>query len=430
MSVTVVFIVCLLIAIFGGWYFKINAGLLATIFAFFIGINFIDLSASQVIALWPTKLFMTILFITFFFGFSMSNGTLDGIAKRTIWVARNIPPLFPIFLYLLTVLLASLGMSPYSIFTFMAPLIMAIAKKSNMHNMVAAMVIISGTMVGAYSTHSGQFGITMVNTLTTHGYSPTEVIEIANHMWLNMAISHGTVFLLIYFIFKGYKIKFPEMEKPEPFNKKQRITVSIIGFIFAWMLVPAVLNTFFPNVPLLISLIKSNDILVVAPVGIVLCVLFKVADEKQAMTKIPMSALLLVCGVSTLISIGMKAGVVEQLSAWAAANISGKIAPYFFAISAGTMSYFASTVNVVVPSLGMLVAGVSSSTGIPATLLYSYLNTASSFSGFSPFSSGGAISLSGVSDEEDRNTLYKTLLIFPTVAIAIFLIMIVLGLVF
>jgi hypothetical protein len=134
---------------------------------------------------------------------------------------------------------------------------------------------------------------------------------------------------------------------------------------------------------------------------------------------IPMSALLLICGFSLLISVGMKAGIVEALSVWAKNNIRGTLAPYFLAVSGGLMSYFASTVSVVIPSLGTICGGVSAGTGIPVALCYSFLNNGSGWSAFSPFSSGGALTLAGVTNEEHRNQLYKTALIFPFAAMAL-----------
>ena len=428
MSNTLLFLIFLMTAIFGGWALKINGGIFAIVFSFLFGMYAVNLSATGIVALWPTRLFMTILLITYYFGFAIQNGTMEGIVKRTMWVSRRIPPLLPVALYLLTFALAAIGVGAYSIFTFMAPLVMAIAAASGMHTLIALLVIVSGTCVGSYS-FIGQFGITMLNTMATHGWDTATSYEIVGAMWANMALSQVLVFIIVYVLFKGYKIKFPEMKKYESFNQQQKTTLVIMCISFAMMMVPPVLANFLPDNSFSVELNKISDILVVSIIGVLLCLLFKVGDDKDALKMVPLSALLLICGISLLISVGMKAGIVDNLSTWAKNNISGEIAPYFLATTAGLMSYFASTVNVVVPSLGAICGGVSAGSGIPLALCYAYLNTGSAWSAFSPFSSGGAITLAAISNEEHRSKLYKTALIFPFCALFFFLLQILVGLI-
>lgn len=428
MSNTPIFLVLLLVAIFGGWALKINSGIFAVVFSFLFGVYAVGLSASEIIALWPTRLFITIILVTYYFGFAIQNGTMEGIIKRTMWVSRKVPPLLPIMLYILTFTLGAVGVGAYSIFTFVAPLVMAIAVASGMHTLIALLIIVGGTGTGSYA-FTGQFGVTLLNTMATHGWDTATSYEIVGKMWANIALSQVLVFVIVYFLFKGYKIKFPKMDKCEAFNKQQQTTLIIMIISFIMMVVPPVLKNFLPGNAFAIGLNKISDIMVISIVSILLCLIFRVGNDKSALSMIPMSALLLICGISLLISVGMRDGIVEALSVWAENNISGSIAPYFLAIAGGVMSYFASTVGVVIPSLGTICGGVSAGTGIPVALCYSYLNNGAGWSAYSPFSSGGALALAGISNEEHRNQLYKTALIFPFCALIFNLLQIFLGIV-
>lgn len=415
MSTTAIFIILLLIAVFGGWALKLNGGILAIIFSFLFGYLALGLSITQTIALWPINLFITIILITYYFGFAINNGTMEGIVRRTMWITRRYPPLMPIALYLLTFALGSIGVGAYSIFTFAAPLVCSIGAAAGMHPLISLMIIVGGTCVGSYGPF-GQFGVTMSNTMITHGWDEAMSAEITMAMWANIAVSWVIGFIVIYLVFQGYRIRFPEMEKPEPFTKKQKITLGIILAAFIFMFVPALLHTLFPGETLFEKLADICQIQFITIVAILLCILFQVGDNKAALRMVPMDALILICGVSLLVAVGMKAGVVEVMSAWVAENVSSALAPHLLALIAGFYSYFASTVNVVVPSLGTLCAGVSAATGISVPMCYSYLNTGSSWSAISPFSSGGAITLAAVHDENQYRILYKQALLLPFIA--------------
>ena len=415
MSNTVIFLILLLVAVFGGWALKINGGILAIIFSFLFGYFALGLGVTKTIALWPINLFITIILITYYFGFAINNGTMEGIVERTMWVTRRVPALMPIALYLLTFLLGAIGVGAYSIFTFAAPLVCSIGTAAGMHPLISLMIIVGGTCVGSYGP-IGQFGVTMSNTRATHGWDAAMSSQICTAMWVNIAISWVVGFVIVYIVCKGYKIKFPQMEKPVPFTKQQKITLGIIIGAFLFMFVPAFMHAILPENVFFKKMSDICQIQVITTIAILLCVLFKVGDNKQALKMVPIDALLLICGVSLLVSVGMKAGAVDAMSEWVAENVSSKAAPYLLALVAGFYSYFASTVNVVVPSLGTLCAGISASTGISVPMCYSYLNTGSAWSAYSPFSSGGAITLAALHDEKQYNMLYKQALFLPFIA--------------
>ncbi|MCI8991685.1 MAG: hypothetical protein HFG80_02995 [Eubacterium sp.] len=83
-----------------------------------------------------------------------------------------------------------------------------------------------------------------------------------------------------------YKIKLPEelIQKPEAPNRQQKINMVIILVCVLMLFVPAIMQTFFPN-PVAACLTKL-DITLVYAVGIVLCTLFKIGNEKEVLKKV------------------------------------------------------------------------------------------------------------------------------------------------
>ena len=153
-------------------------------------------------------------------------------------------------------------------------------------------------------------------------------------------------------------------------------------------------------------------------------------DYKKAMSIVPLDSLILVCGISVLVTIGTKAGAVDALSAWAESSISGAAAPYFMVIISAIYSLFAAAVGVVVPTMATLIPGlVATSAAFTPAYFFSLSNTPAILTGYSPFSSGGSITMSGVFDQKERDNLFKWLLVFPAMSIVTQLIITALGLV-
>jgi len=221
-----------------------------------------------------------------------------------------------------------------------------------------------------------------------------------------------------------------ESSKPEPFTVTQKKTLWLFGLGITTILIPALLHTFVPTNALYTKLYNSLDITLIALIGIIVCIFLKIGDFKDALAKVPMSSLILVSGISVLISVGVKAGAVEQLSAWAGENISGAAAPFFMVVVSAVFSLFAAATSVVVPTMGTLIPGlVAANMAFTPGYLFSLSNTSAILTGYSPFSSGGSITMSGVFDEKERDMLFKWLLIFPAMSTVFCLILTALGLV-
>ena len=129
---TLLILLAILASIGVGYWFNVNTGLLAIVFAYFLSVTTPGTTLNELISLWPTKLFLIIFGVTFFFGFAIANGTLEQIANRVVYATRNRPAAIPFALYGLVMLISGVGPGHYAVFVFLSPLVMAVASKTGM----------------------------------------------------------------------------------------------------------------------------------------------------------------------------------------------------------------------------------------------------------------------------------------------------------
>lgn len=88
-------VAAIVVAVALGYKTKINIGLFAIAFAYLIGAFGMGLSPSEIIAMWPLKIFFVILSVCLFYSFATVNGTLEKLAEHLIHHCRchNCSPL-------------------------------------------------------------------------------------------------------------------------------------------------------------------------------------------------------------------------------------------------------------------------------------------------------------------------------------------------
>src|SRR6202008_1032081 len=80
MSLAAISLSALVAALVISCFSEINIGVLAIVFAWIVGVYFGDMKVDQVIAGFPTALFLTLVALTLLFAQAQVNGTLDRFA--------------------------------------------------------------------------------------------------------------------------------------------------------------------------------------------------------------------------------------------------------------------------------------------------------------------------------------------------------------
>ena len=79
----------LLIAIIVSCTIRLHVGFLAIALAWIVGVYIDDMSAREVMAGFPTRLFLTLAGVTLLFSQAQANGTLDLIAHKAVRLCKG-----------------------------------------------------------------------------------------------------------------------------------------------------------------------------------------------------------------------------------------------------------------------------------------------------------------------------------------------------
>ena len=393
-------IMAIVLAIAFGYKTKINTGFFAIAFAYLLGCLLLNLKPAEIIRMWPMNIFFVIMAVSLFYNFALVNGTLEKISLHVLYRCKRIPYLLPFVIYLSAAFIAALGAGFFSVMAFSAPLALMLCDKVRMNKLIGAVAVNCGALSGANFMTSGS-GIVFRGLMDQAGYTQdsfqfTAIIFIASVIF--------SILLIAGFLFgaKGTTelAHIDDMEKPEPFNKKQIANLYLIVIMIGLVLVPPLANILNARV----------DVGLIAVAMSVVALFMKLAPQKEVIAKIPWETLLMICGVGMLIAVAIKAGTINMLSGWVSTNIPVLFVPIAFGILGAFMSFFSSTLGVVCPALFPLVPAVAQATGIGPMILFSCIVIGAQSSAISPFSSGGSLLLGSCSSEEERGVFFPRLL--------------------
>ncbi|MGM9526567.1 MAG: hypothetical protein ACI3U1_09915 [Peptococcaceae bacterium] len=413
MSAATLFLVSLVLSLVLGFTTKVNTGYFAMGFAFLNGVFIYDMAVKKVAATWPIYLFLMLFIITLFYGFAISNGTLIKVAEKIIYKSRNYPAALPVVLFFICMFFAGTGAGAPAVFAFLSPLVMIVCIRSQISRVLATILIFTGATIGSQLPFSVG-GIVVQQVAENMGYAG-QGFAISMNVWINCMVSMTIFFAIAYILLKGYKTPVVQIEEPAPFTDVQKKNLWIIAVVMFFIIVPALLKMLFPQIAFLAQLAKFCDVTVVSALGIILCLLFKVGKEVDAIHKVPFSIIIMICSMGMLINIAINGGLVDSLSAWITANVNSTFAPYMLTLTASIMSFFAATLGVVIPTLSLLVPSLVSATGLSPMLLFTLVSIPGLYTGCSPFSTCGAMALAGLDDDKERDKLFKKLLVLPII---------------
>ena len=422
MTILLVCSVIVAAVIIFGTVTRTNIGLWAIFAAYVLGAFVLGMKPSLIIGLWPTKLFLMLFAVTFFYSFALLNGSLEKIALHAVYACRSVPWAIPIMLYLLGFVLSGIGAGDGAI-VLLIPASMSIAKITGMNYFLAATSAICGISY-AGATPISTIGIFIRELMEHAGYSPEAADSFANKTFFHGFIVFTLVFILSYIIFKGYRVKADTIARPEPFEGKQKITLGIITLYLCVMVLVPLLHLVIPDNPGVGLFANNLNIALVSFFFALVCILSKVGNEKKAFLRVPWNALTTLCGMSMLISIVTESGTVRIISDYLSSNISDTFSPALFSFFSGIMSFFVSGF-VVNTTFFPLVPGVAAG-GIDPGLLFSAIAVGAMGAAVSPFSSMGAMAVSLVDDEKKRPAFFIGMILWAGINIIIYSILLLL----
>ncbi|WP_350271005.1 SLC13 family permease [Brevibacterium sp. CBA3109] len=394
-----------LMFVIGTWR-DINMGLLGFVAAAGVSGLVLHQAPEEFLAGFPVDLFLTLVGLTYLFGFAQNNGVIEVIVSWCVRLVGGRTALMPWIFFTLTAILISLG-ALFAV-AIIAPLALSFARKHRINQFMVGLLVVHGALAGAFSPIS-VYGIFINDYLAKNGLTPTPV-----SLFLAPLIFNVVFALVVYFALH----RRPGL-RAEPDDALSRgIESSETGSSVAATNITCTSITRLTRsqVPTLIGLIAMAlsvlifgwDVGIVTITIAVALTFISPAAGKAAMTKVSWSVVILITGVLTYISVLQAAGTVK----WVSAGISAIGVPLLAALllfyMSGLISALASSLAIIGVVIALAVPFLESG-DVHVGGFVAALAIAATIVDISPFSTNGAMLLANV-HSTIRDRYYKQMI--------------------
>ncbi|MDU6345676.1 MAG: SLC13 family permease [Clostridium sp.] len=414
MNIAVLSLLFLVAAIAIGYIKDINVGVLAIIFSFVLALaGGVEMNA--ILNGFPSKMFLTLLGTMYLFALLQENGTLGLLSKKLVSLVGKRAYLVPVIVYVISYLISAAGPGAISAQAVMIIFSVSLSVQMGIKPYMMSSMAILGTVGGTVSPIA-LTGVIVHDLTEKMSYPGIENLPTA--LMLDITIMNAICALVIYVLFKGYKLKpaTQAIDDIEPLSKFNRSQL----FSLAGTLVLIVTVLFF----------QMNVGLVGFLVAVLLSFLGAV-DEKQAFRLIPWSVLILVGGMSILMDVTFEVGGIDLLTDLLKKVMNGTTAAFVMTLASGITGWFSSGNGVVIPTFVPTAQNLASALGgISPTEIILAIVAGATVGGLSPFDSGGSMIIgyyaqeTGISEKEQQ----KMFLVFFGLAVLCVVLSAVLGL--
>lgn len=392
----------LLVAIIVSCTIRLHVGFLAISLAWIVGVYVADMSAREVMAGFPARLFLTLVGVTLLFSQARANGTLDLIAHRAVRLCRGNVGVMPMMFFFLSFVLASIGTGSIASTALMAPMGMAVAGQVRIPVFLMAIMIGNGGNAGALSPIAPT-GIIVNGVMDDIGLGGYEALTYLNNM-----LAHTVIVFTAYFLFGGWRL-LGRHHKGElvvstgdgdsrpigEFERKHWLTVGVVGALLTGVI--------FFNV----------DVGLGAFACAIVLALLKAGDESEAVNLIPWRVIMMVCGVTVLISVLDATGGLALFTQILAGISTAETVTAIMAFTTGFISIYSSTSGVVLPAFLPTVPDLAQQLGgVNPLAIASSMNIGAHLVDVSALSTLGALCMAAAPKHEDSRQLFNRLMIW------------------
>ncbi len=403
-------LLALLVAIVLSMTSRINVGLVSLALAWIVGTYGAHLSAETIAKGFPSSLFITLVGMTMLFSAAESNGTLERLARKAAQLARGSARALPLVFFGLSAVLSAVGPGSVPSVALVAPLAMAIGAEVGVAPFVTSLMVANGANSGNLSPVSA-VGVIANTRMTAAGVGGHE----GKVMFANFAASL-IVGLAGYLIFGGLRAH-PAHKEPPAFRPADGEPSALsppagvgasLDFTTAHRLTTAALVLW-----ILAVLVFNVSLGFSAMVAAILLVFAGAVDEGRMIARIPWGVVIMVCGVSTLISLLETTGGLDLFTTFLSKFSTARTLDGMLAFVTGVISIYSSTSGVVLPTflpmVPKLVTAVGGGDPLAASLS---INVGASLVDVSPLSTLGALCLAALPNAAEAKPLFRRLLLW------------------
>jgi di/tricarboxylate transporter len=297
--------------------------------------------------------------------------------------------------FVLGAALSSIGPGNIATAALLAPLAMGTAARAGIPLFLMAIMVGNGANSGALSPIAPT-GIIVNGLMARNGLPGFEAQSYAYNL-----LAHTFVAFAGYAMFGGLKLfgegraSAPDVERDAhngPFERRHWITIAVIA-------------------ALIVSVIVANvHVGMGAFLGAVVLILTRSADDGEALKRMPWRVIVMVCGVTVLVSLVEKAQGIDVLASLVAKIASARTVTGIVAFLTGVVSVYSSTSGVVLPAFLPIVPGLAAQLpGASAVGIAMSMNVGGHLVDLSPLSTLGALCIAGAAADEGRALFNKLL---------------------
>lgn len=373
---------------------RLNVGFVAIAFAWGIGL-LAGVDANQVIAGFPSSLFLTLVGVTLLFTQAEVNGTLERVAEALLLLARGNSGAAAVLFFLMAAVLSTIGAGAIATAALVAPLAMGAAGRAGFSPFLMAIIVGNGSNAGNLSPLS-PVGVIAQKTL--------ERIGLADHAWRiysNHLIAHVLITAIVLAALGGWSIWRSSAQQKEvgaPTSGWEWMHWLTLGMI-ALLLVGVI----FLKVPVGLGAFAAAMVLTLS----------RAAPEATVVARMPWGIILMVSGMSLLIAMLERTGGLDLFSAAIARFSTPHSITAVVALVSGIVSAYSSTSGVVLPAfLPMVPKLIAQMGGGDAVGIISSINLGSHLVDVSPLSTIGAMCIAAAGAGVDRQKLFRDLMLW------------------
>ena len=406
MNLAVISVCALALAVLVSCVSRLNVGVLAVALAWIVGVYIGGMPVNTVMNGFPSQLFLTLTGVTLLFALAESNGTLERITHHAVRICRGNRGTIPVMFFVLGAALASMGPGNIATAALLAPLAMATAARIGIPLFLMAIMVGNGANSGSLSPFAPT-GIIVNGIMARSGLPGFEW-----QTYLYNLLAHASV------AFGGLCA----VRRSEAVPRGPHVGVAgparpAIGPAAAAdsphgcpsTVVTGSRSASSPRLILSVTLAKVN-VGMAAFAGAVILVLTRSADDGEAIKRMPWRVIVMVCGVTVLISLVERAQGIDLLVSLVAKIASANTVTGVVAFLTGIVSVYSSTSGVVLPAFLPMVPGLAAALpGASPIAIATSMNVGGHLVDVSPLSTIGALCLAGATAGDSRALFNKLL---------------------
>ena len=397
MSLAWISIAALVLAVALSCTTAINVGVLSLALALIVGVYLGGMSVGAVLAGFPTPLLVTLIGVTLLFAIAETNGTLARVTGAAVRLCRGHAGVLPIMFFGLGITISTIGAGATPAGALLAPPAMAVAGRAGIPALLMAIMAGNGALAGTLSPFAPT-GIVATGVMNRIG--------LGGHEWQTFAynaLAHTFVGFTGFLVLGGWRLfkrrdtAVVQAEDPDagPMDTPHWLTLAAI-------------------LALIIGVAGFGmDVGMTALILAAVLTLLRTVDEAKAIQRMPWGVILMVTGVSVLISLLEKTqGLALFSTGLAAVSTPATVAP-IVAFGTGVVSVYSSTSGVVLPAFLPMVPHLAEQLGNvqPLPIAWS-MNIGASLVDLSSLSTVGALFLAGAAPGTDTRALFNGLLVW------------------